>query len=262
MTDNNDKLKKIGIFDSGIGGLSLLGQLIKDFPGFEFHYIADNLAAPYGSKTKIEVEKRSTVIVDLLLDKDVDLIIVACNTATSLAIDYLRSHYEVEFVGIEPFVNALHKLNFDLSKDKIAILTTAAMFDSKRFKALLNKYDSDKVLTPLKVDNLASIIESLYKKGLHEDTLGILKTELKDLVHGKFTHAILGCTHYPLITEYFENILKIKTISPCPHVSNRVGSYFDADIKPTPIDYFWNLETESSHWVRCQKEDLLKPINF
>ncbi|MBT7608644.1 MAG: hypothetical protein HN576_02740 [Bacteriovoracaceae bacterium] len=262
MIDKNDKIKKIGIFDSGIGGFSLLNQLVLDFPDIEFHYIADNLAAPYGDKTALEVQLRTKVIVELLIEIEVDLIIVACNTATSLAIDYLRNYYDIKFVGVEPFVNALYKYQFDLTKDKIAVLTTSAMHNSNRFKALLNRYDPESILSPIKVDNLASIIESIYKDGLNDEVLGLLNTELQQLISGNFSHAILGCTHYPLIFKYFENILKIKTISPCPHISNRVGTYIDAvSIKPK-IDHFWNLETDTNHWVRCQKEDLLKPINF
>jgi glutamate racemase len=253
---------KIGIFDSGIGGYSLLNQLINDFPYYEFHYIADKIAAPYGSKSTEEVQARSKIIVDLLLDREVDLIIVACNTATSLAIDFLRKNYEIKFVGVEPFINAVHKLQFDLEKDKITVLTTSAMYESDRFKALLNKYDTEQNLTPLKVENLASIIEEIYSDGTSERLMLKLKNELAPLASGNYSHAILGCTHYPLISDYFEKVLNMVTISPCPNVSLRVGSYFDASSCKNLIPYYWNYETGKDNWIKYQKEELLKPINF
>lgn len=257
-----DKLNKIGIFDSGIGGFSLLNQLVKDFPGFEFFYIADDQAAPYGNKSTQEVKERAAVIVELLLKQEVDLIIVACNTATSLAIDFLRSEFDIEFVGVEPFINALHKFEFDLAKDKIAVLTTEATFESNRFKTLIEKYDHNKILRPFKVPRLASIIEEFYKLGIQPHLMKDLNQELSELNKGSFTHAILGCTHYPLISEYFEKYANLKTISPCPYVSIRVGSYFDAKSKHVLIDYYWSLHTSQNTWRKYQKEDIPKPIKF
>jgi glutamate racemase len=262
MVDGIDKLKKIGLFDSGIGGFSLLNQLIVDFPGFEFFYIADDEAAPYGNKSTEEVKQRAVIIVELLLKEKVDLIIVACNTATSLAIDYLRSKFDIKFVGVEPFVNALHKLKFDFIKDKIAVLTTKSMYESNRFKSLLDKYDHKQLLSPLNVPRLASIIEDLYKDGVRPDLINDLAQELVELNQGSFTHVILGCTHYPLIADYFEKIIKVKTISPCPQVSLRVGSYFDARSNLTIIDYYWRLQTSQNHWLKKDKEDIPKPIKF
>ena len=101
------KAQSIGIFDSGIGGFSILKQIHELAPDLNVYYIADSSFAPYGNKSKPEVVARSTYITEQLLEFDLDLIVVACNTATGIAIDELRENFNIPFVGVEPFINAL-----------------------------------------------------------------------------------------------------------------------------------------------------------
>ncbi len=262
MNDAPDKTKKIGIFDSGIGGLTLLKELVVDYSAIEFYYVADTAGAPYGTKSAEEVILRAEKIVKLLLEKEVELIVVACNTATSLAIDHLRSFFEVSFVGIEPFVNAIHKYKFNFKKDKIAVLTTEAMFDSPRFKSLLERIDIESRLNLLKTPNLASIIESIYRDGLTEKLEKELEKELSFLIKGNFTHVVLGCTHYPLILDYFENKLGIKTISPCSYVSLQVGTYFDRASLLGQLFHYWQMETKHKKWEKIKKDTLIKACQY
>lgn len=258
--------KKIGIFDSGIGGYTLLKEMVSDYPDVEFFYVADNEWAPYGDKTPEQVQERSLAIVHKLLEQQVDLIVVACNTATSLSIEKLRDEFDLPFVGVEPFVNAINKLSFDFSKDKIAVLTTSAMYESSRFQNLLKKYDPQQQLHPLKVPQLATVIEKLYQQGVNEEGKKELAQELEQLVSGDFTHAILGCTHYPLIGEYLLNQLGIQPISPCPHVSERVGTLLLASKKEQAftreIEHYWFLETRHNTWEKLSKHQLPKSLKF
>ena len=103
----NTKTHQIGVFDSGIGGFSVLSDLINTFPEAHFYYFSDDAHAPYGPHTDEYITNRTFVITDELLKKGVELIVVACNTATASSIDTLRTFYpEMVFVGVEPYLNA------------------------------------------------------------------------------------------------------------------------------------------------------------
>ena len=255
-------MKKIGIFDSGIGGITLLREMISDYPEIEFYYVADDEWAPYGDKNDNLICERSEKIVNLLIEQKVEMVVVACNTATSLAIEHLRSKFSIDFVGVEPFINVLNRFEFDHNKDKIAVLTTTAMFHSRRFKDLLKKFDPEQKLHPLKVPQLATIIEQIYQLGFTNELNLELNKELSELKEGQYSHVILGCTHYPLIADFFKESLNIIPISPCPYVSGRVGNFFDASNSEKSIEHYWFMETKQMIWNKNLKDKLPGPLKF
>jgi len=220
--------KRIGIFDSGIGGFSIWKELINELSGHQFFYISDVPNSPYGNKTSQFISQRAEVLSNELLKEKVDIILLACNTATAEAIDGLRDKFNVPFVGIEPFVKSIESLDLGESNIRPVVLTTRAMHDSFRFKELILKFDKDKILTPHACDNLASLIEVAYKKGL-DSVEKEIEEELKSLRDKNYTHAILGCTHYPLISDKIARYLNVECISPCLPVSKRVAYILKAE---------------------------------
>jgi len=119
--EESDKIKsiKIGLFDSGIGGYTVLQELFRLMPQADFYYISDDANAPYGPKSDEFITERTIAISDTLLQQNVDLIVVACNTATAASIDALRAHNpNFKIVGVEPYLNAYYKMPEGLREDQ------------------------------------------------------------------------------------------------------------------------------------------------
>ena len=246
----------IGFFDSGIGGLSILPHVMKEIPGAICYYIADDYFAPYGQKESEFVIQRSIFLTKTLLFFNVDLIVVACNTATAVAINQLRIHFpSIPFVGVEPYINILSKENF-LKDDKIGVLSTTLTSKSERFKKLKEEKDHDNRIVSYASENLAMLVEECFKErkiGLNmririEEEVAFLKKE-------KLNYLILGCTHYSLIKKSLENILNLTAISPCENVAKRVAGLikavsFSADVGPSKTFYF--VQSSACLKLQCQ----------
>ncbi len=213
------KVINIGIFDSGIGGMSILKELIRVVPShINIFYIADQAYAPYGNKNDQIIIERALLLTHELIKLKSDLIIVACNTATATAIKVLRQTYKIPFVGVEPYLNYQNKGE---QNKKMVVLTTNSTLNSKKFKDLKNSLDPYNNIDIYPSSNLAQIVEEFYKKGKTEELIKLVNDELSPLKGREYTHAILGCTHYPLIGDLIENILNVKCISPCPYIVSR-----------------------------------------
>ena len=253
------KEQRIGIFDSGIGGFSILKEIHKSAPHLHAYYIADEQFAPYGSKSAEEVVARSKYIVDELLKFNVELIVVACNTATAFAIDELRKVYDIPFVGVEPFLNAIEKFNWS-KEDKSCVITTELMSRSERFNTLKLKYDKFSQHEYFVTKNLATIIEN-YFSGQDKSRLDQeLQSELGFISKTNYKHIILGCTHYPLIWREIESVTGVKTISPCPYVANRVVSLMrdEGQFSLLKAETFDFANTNESRTLRFVSKDFSK----
>lgn len=252
---------KIGIFDSGIGGFSVLSELIKSFPEADFFYYSDDAHAPYGPKSDEYITDRCFVITDELLKKGVELIVVACNTATAASIDALRAKYtQMTFVGVEPFLNAYYK---ETGPSKMVVLTTESTGKSERFKRLRERLDPKGLIDHYSLKNLARMVEQLYYSPEYEAEFDrLLSEELSPLKNKNYTHAILGCTHYPLVKYKIENVLKLKTLYPCPYVAQRVR---ELTIKPgeqlAPGNSTFEFYSSSKpEWVIKDRETFYYPF--
>lgn len=222
------KAQSIGIFDSGIGGFSILKKIHELAPDLAVHYIADAHFAPYGNKSNQEIIERSRFICSKLIEKNIDLIVVACNTATGIAIDSLREEFDISFVGVEPFINSLTKNDWE-PDDNGCVITTELMSKSERFQKLKLRLDPKEKLSYRSTPKLASIIEEFFTKKNETLLLENLEEELRFVKESQFTHLILGCTHYPLISKYIENVTQAKVLSPCTFVANRVLDLLNRD---------------------------------
>ena len=188
---------KIGIFDSGIGGLTVLKTLINKYPNNEYIYYGDTLNLPYGSKTKEELLELSKNDVEFLVSKNVDIIIIACGTVSSKCLTYLKDNYSIPIYDIiSPTIKYLNNSN----KSSIGIIATERTIDSHIFKNNLQKevYEiKTKKLVPLIENNDLENINIIFEKFLKE-------------YKNKIDILVLGCTHYPIIKEYINNYFNNK----------------------------------------------------
>lgn len=191
--------RPIALFDSGIGGLSILLEIKKKLPLENFIYFADQAYFPYGTKTKVELEKRTNKIANFLIDKNAKMIVVACNTASVHTLSNLRNKIQLPIIGVVPAIKPATKL---MSK-KIGIMATPATFKSTEFQDLVRQFTHKKQVFKIKSNGLEEAVEqfdfakikSILEKSLsHINDLGI------DTI-------VLGCTHYPLIKKQIKQIL-------------------------------------------------------
>ena len=192
----------IGLFDSGIGGTSIWKEVIKLLPNENTIYLADSKHAPYGEKSTEEIIALSIKNTEYLIAKGCKLIIVACNTATTNAIDHLRTHYTIPFIGIEP---AIKPAALNSKTGAIGILATKGTLTSKLFEKTTNEYTKN--ITKIKQDGegLVPLIENGQLNS--PEMLKLLETYLKPMLHFNIDHLVLGCTHYPYLIPQIKKIL-------------------------------------------------------
>ena len=192
--------KKIGIFDSGIGGLSILKELLKILPNEDYIFYEDSINNPYGEKSEDELFKITSNIVDFLLNNDCKLIVIACNTATTSCMNKLRRKYpNVIFVGTVPAIKIAYDNNF---KNTI-LLATPYTIKSTRVKELIHDYkNNNQNIYLVSGTNLANLIDNNDEEGINRLLEEIL-TPYKD----KTDSIVLGCTHYPLVKNNIKAIL-------------------------------------------------------
>lgn len=187
--------KPIGLFDSGVGGISVLKQAIRLMPNEDFIYYGDSKNAPYGTREVDEVKQLSFNAIDFLIDKDVKAVVVACNTATSAAIDDLRKQYnKIPVIGIEPALKPAVELN---RKGKILIMATPMTLSESKFNSQMKKYESQAKIEPLPCAGLVELIEEGIFEG--EIVAEFLYEKLKQYLVEDIAAIVLGCTHYPFI---------------------------------------------------------------
>ncbi|MBX9676746.1 MAG: glutamate racemase [Methylotenera sp.] len=196
--------RPIGVFDSGVGGISVLKHIHALLPHEDLLYVADSKYAPYGSRTPAEITARCFEIADFLIAKNVKALVVACNTATAAAIDALRAKYDlpgfnIPIIGMEPAV----KPAAEASKNGIiGVLATVGTLKSAQFSALLETYGRNvEVVTQACV----GLVECIERGELtHENTLKLIQQYCKPLLDEGADTIVLGCTHYPFVRPLIE----------------------------------------------------------
>lgn len=188
----------IGILDSGIGGVTVLKEILKQGINAKFIYYSDSKHNPYGDKSKDEVYSIVKGVVDYLLNRGCDIIVLACNTASAMCVKRLRSEYpDTLFIAIEPAYKMVHDYN---PSGKSLVMATEGTLNSEKFLALYHKYDNkNTILLPCK--GLAELIEEgndvKIDRYLEENL-----SKYKDI-----DNVVLGCTHYPLIKKNIRKVL-------------------------------------------------------
>lgn len=187
--------KPIGVFDSGVGGISVLRELVKQMPSEDYIYFGDSANAPYGTKPPDVVKKLTMDNVRFLLDSGAKSIVVACNTATSAAVAELRKIYpDIPLVGIEPAIKpaVLYK------KDScVAVMATPMTLKQEKFQKLMARYKDMADIIPLPCPGLMEFVERGNLDS--EELAGYLRKLFCTLNHKKIDSVVLGCTHYPFL---------------------------------------------------------------
>lgn len=197
---------KVGVFDSGIGGLTVLKSILKVLKNSEIFYIADTLWAPYGEKSSDEILKRCDDITKYFIEKHkIDTLIVACNTATTVAIKYLRQNFpSLIVVGTEPGVKPAILNTKSLN---IGVMATPSTLKSDKYQFLVNELSSQKKVNLFEqaCDGLAMQIEKGETNS--PTTYKMLETWLKPMKEANVDTIVLGCTHYPLVKAHIKKIM-------------------------------------------------------
>ena len=198
MANNNP----IGVFDSGVGGISIWKEIHQLLPNESSIYLADSINAPYGQKSKQEIIDLCFKNTDLLLNKGCKLIVVACNTATTNAIKQLRVTYNVPFIGIEP---AIKPAALNSKTKSIGILATKGTLSSELFNNTTELYSENiKIVEQVGV-GLVELIEAGYIDS--EEMINLLKKYLNPMVKENIDHLVLGCSHYPFLIPIIKKII-------------------------------------------------------
>ena len=209
----------IGIFDSGLGGLSVLREIVKVLPDEKYVYYADSAHCPYGDKTREYVIGRARHITDFLISKGAALIVVACNTATAAAISVLRAEYpQMKFVGMEPAVKpaALHTRS-----GVIGILATAGTLKGGNYLDLREKYSEQVTVTEHVGRGFVELVENGIVEGpVAEKTV---EAAVRPLLEQGADTIVLGCTHYPFLEKVIRKVCgpDVEIINPAPAVAQQ-----------------------------------------
>ncbi|RZN84802.1 MAG: glutamate racemase [Winogradskyella sp.] len=192
----------IGIFDSGIGGTSIFQEIYALMPNENTIYLADSVNAPYGNKSKEEILLLSIKNTELLISKGCKIIVIACNTATTNAIDYLRNTYSIPFIGIEP---AIKPASLNTQTKSIGILATKGTLSSALFHKTTDLYANGITIIEKEGEGIVKLIEEgkLYSNEIYE----LLEKYTKPMLEANIDYLVLGCTHYPYLTPILSKIL-------------------------------------------------------
>lgn len=194
--------KPIGVFDSGVGGLSVLKQISLLLPNEHLIYFADSAYAPYGDKSTEFIKKRSKQLAQYLIDLNIKALVVACNTATTEAITDIRKYIDIPVIGVEPAI----KPATALSKNKsIGVMATHRTINSSRYRKLLQEHADNVQVYNIVCHELADIIEKNPKGNSH--SLELIKQYTHEVCKNNTDIIVLGCTHYPFITEQIQAVV-------------------------------------------------------
>ncbi len=239
----------IGIFDSGVGGLSVWKELYRILPNEHFIYFADSKYCPYGSKSQEEIIHRSVKIVDYFISRGAKMVVVACNTATAAAIDYLRSHYDIPFIGMEPAIKPAASLT---KSGAVGVLATEGTFKGRLFNETSQKYAGDIQVETVVGKGFVELVESCDFDS--ENANQIVKDVLSPLLNKEIDHLVLACTHYPFLEDTirkYTNPRNIEIINPAFPVAKHTktvlkqNTLISKDSDHSKNEFYSSLETNT-----------------
>ena len=208
----------IGVYDSGVGGLSVWKELRTVMPAEEFCYVSDGAFCPYGPKDPAFVVERAMAVSRFLLEQGADLIVVACNTATAAAITTLRASFDTPFVGMEPALKpaALHSLS-----GVVGVLATAGTFKGRLYLNTLARFSGRVKVIERVGTGLVELVEQGILDGPEAEAL--VSRYVLPMLEAGADHIVLGCTHYPFLTRTIEKIVdgRAVIVNPAPAVARQ-----------------------------------------
>jgi len=216
----------IGVFDSGVGGLSVLREIIRLLPHEDVIYFADSAHCPYGPRPIAEVRALVTAVTSFLVEQSVKLVVVACNTASAAALHHLRANFDVPIVGMEPAIKpAAERTN----AQKIGVLATQVTFQGELFARLVERFAVGIDVYTQVCPGLVECIEA----GQLDDpqTEALLRRCLTPMLDAGVDTLVLGCTHYPFVRDSIERIVGpgVEVIDPAPAVARQTARVLDRE---------------------------------
>lgn len=210
----------IGVFDSGLGGISVVRQIVQDMPHERVLYFGDSANAPYGTKTPQEVRRLSFDIMERFMSQGVKAVVIACNTATSAAVNALRDHYDIPIIGMEPALKVACDRGDTAAGDgpaparhmpqHVIVAATPLTLREHKFAALMDRFKANNMISPQPCPDLVEIVESgrlcdhdLVMRTLHRYFGGYDLPSIDSVV--------LGCTHFVFYRDYFRELLPSTT---------------------------------------------------
>src|SRR5258707_3606124 len=216
----------IGIFDSGVGGLSVLRAIRAQMPEESVIYFGDQGHIPYGPRPMEQIRNFCEAITEFLLEKNAKIVVVACNTASAAALKYLREKFtDVQFVGMEPAVKPAAE---HTSTGKVGVLATPATFQGALYASVVERFANGVELFQNTCNGLVQEIEQGNLDG--EKTHKILDDALSPMLEKNIDTVVLGCTHYPFVIPLIQQIVgeTVRVIDPAPAIARQVGRLLDS----------------------------------
>lgn len=214
----------IGIFDSGVGGLSVLREIRKVLPAQSYIYYSDNAHCPYGEKSREYIISRAREITEFLLSKGCEIIVVACNTATAAAISVLREEYPIRFIGMEPAIKPAAQMT---KTGTIGVLATAGTLKSEKYLRHKEKYASDIRIIERAGEGFVELVERGITSGPEAEAT--VRNSLGPLLSAGADTIVLGCTHYPFLSDTISTVAgnlyphrQVTIIDPAPAVARHL----------------------------------------
>ncbi len=234
----------IGVFDSGVGGLSVLREIRRELPHEHIIYFGDQANVPYGSKSLLEVRQLSENVTRHLLERGAKLIVVACNTASAAALHYLRETFPgTPFVGMEPAVKPAAE---HTRTGKVGVLATPATFQGELYASVVERFAQGVTLYQDALPGLVAEVEAGRLKG--KKTRRILENALKPMLAEGIDTVVLGCTHYPFVIPLIQQIVgpDVQVIDPAPAIARQVRRVLEREGMLQSGDAAGRVEFETS----------------
>lgn len=212
--------RPVGIFDSGIGGLSVLREILRQLPNESLVYLADRSEAPYGTKSATALEERCAQVAGFLIERGAKAIVVACNTASVAALAHLRNRFALPFVGVVPAVKPAAALT---RSGIVGVLSTAATAASEPLAQLIDAYGNGVRVVTRECPELVALVERGQLAG--PEVEGALRLEVSPLLEQGADVLVLGCTHLPFLQPAIAAVCgpAVRLIDPSDAVARQVG---------------------------------------
>ena len=223
---SNSPTAPIGVFDSGVGGISVLRAIREELPNEAIIYFGDQGHIPYGSRPMQQIRTFCEAITKFLLERDAKILVVACNTASAAALKYLREKFPaVPFVGMEPAVKPAAE---HTHTGKVGVLATPATFQGALYTSVVERFANGVELFQSTCPGLVQQIEMGNLEG--EGTRRILKNALLPMIEERIDTVVLGCTHYPFVIPMIQQIVGagVRVIDPAPAVAKQIERLLEA----------------------------------
>lgn len=196
-------IRPIAVFDSGVGGISVLKELAALMPEENYLYYGDSANAPYGSKGVAQVRRLAVDCVEHLMAMGAKAVVIACNTATSVAAEVLReTHKDVPIIGVEP---ALKPAVLSSKHPTVAVMGTPITLQEEKFRRLMESYTHQATILPIACDRLAAMVEEGQLSG--DELLRYLEGVFAPYRHIQLDAVVLGCTHYPFVRRAIQTVV-------------------------------------------------------